>query len=217
MKLIDIIKGLEEYDSATVQNALMTIDSYDNEQLDYSSPELKSYYLGPKPVVGIAVTCKVTPLHEPKSKLDWDEYYDKINQSNLPVIGVIVDIEKNKGRGAVMGDGMALKHKALGAVGVINGGSIRDSSGIAAAEMPVWATGRVPGHGPFNLIETQTDVEVGDLVIKPGDLLIGDSDGITRIPEDLAEITLKKCKEVREFESKIFKELKKKISSMKEK
>ena len=107
-----------------------------------------------------------------------------------------------------MGDGMALKHKALGAVGVINGGSIRDLPGIAAAEMPVWATGRVPGHGPFNLIETQTDVEVGDLVIKPGDLLIGDSDGITRIPEDLAEITLKKCKEVREFESKIFKELK---------
>ena len=116
-----------------------------------------------------------------------------------------------------MGDGMALKHKALGAVGVINGGSIRDLPGIAAAEMPVWATGRVPGHGPFNLIETQTNVEVGDLVIKPGDLIIGDSDGITRIPMDLAELTLKKCKEVREFETKIFEELKKKISSMKEK
>ena len=129
----------------------------------------------------------------------------------------VVDIEKNKGRGAVMGDGMALKHKALGAVGVINGGSIRDLPGIAAAEMPVWATGRVPGHGPFNLIETQTDVEVGDLVIKPGDLIIGDSDGITRIPMDLAELTLKKCKEVREFETKIFEELKKKISSIKEK
>ena len=42
MELIDIIKGLEEYDSATVQNALMTIESYDNEQIDYSSPELKS-------------------------------------------------------------------------------------------------------------------------------------------------------------------------------
>ena len=54
--------------------------------------------------------------------------------------------------------------------------------------MPVWATGRVPGHGPFNLIETQTDVEVGDLVIKPGDLIIGDSDGITRIPLSLIHI-----------------------------
>ena len=217
MELIEIIEGLKKYDSATVQNAMMTIDSYDKEQIDYSSPELKSYHLENGTVVGVAVTCKVTPLYEPKEKLDWDEYYDLIDKSDLPVVGIIVDIEKNKGRGAVMGDGMALKHKALGAVGVINGGSIRDLPGIAAAEMPVWATGRVPGHGPFNLIETQTNVEVGDLVIKPGDLIIGDSDGITRIPMDLAELTLKKCKEVREFETKIFEELKKKISSMNEK
>ena len=195
----------------------MTMDNYDKEQIDNSSPELKTYYLGPKPVVGIAVTCKVTPLYEPKNKLDWDDYYDQIDASDLPVIGVIVDIEKNKGRGAVMGDGMALQHKAFGAVGVINGGSIRDLPGIAAAEMPVWATGRVPGHGPFNLIETNTEVEVGDLIIKPGDLIIGDTDGITRVPMELAEEALKRCKEVREFESKIFEELKKKISSIKEK
>ena len=70
MNLSKIIKGLADYDSATVQNALMTMDNYDKEQIDYSSPELKSYYLGPKPVVGIAVTCKVTPLYEPKNKLD---------------------------------------------------------------------------------------------------------------------------------------------------
>ena len=217
MNLKEIIEGLIEYDSATAQNALMTMDEYDKEQIDYSSPDLKSYYLGSKPIVGIAVTCKVTPLYEPKKKIDWDHYYNEIESSELPVIGVIVDIEKNKGRGAVMGDGMALKHKALGAVGVINGGSIRDLPGIAAAEMPVWATGRVPGHGPFNLIEAQTKVEVGDLIINPGDLIIGDSDGITRIPMHLADEILFRCKQVREFESKIFDELRKKISSIEEK
>ena len=93
MNLSKIIKGLADYDSATVQNALMTMDNYDKEQIDYSSPELKSYYLGPKPVVGIAVTCKVTPLYEPKNKLDWEDYYAQIDASDLPVIGVIVDIE----------------------------------------------------------------------------------------------------------------------------
>jgi regulator of RNase E activity RraA len=110
-----------------------------------------------------------------------------------------------------MGDGMALKHKTLGAVGVINGGSIRDVPGISEVGMPVWATGRVPGHGPFNLIETQTEVEVADLIINAGDLLIGDTDGITSIPLDIAEETLLKCKEVRDFETKIFDELKKKL------
>ena len=99
MNLKEIIKGLIEYDSATAQNALMTMDEYDKEQIDYSSPDLKSYYLGSKPVVGIAVTCKVTPLYEPKKKIDWDYYYNEIESSELPVIGVIVDIEKNKAEG----------------------------------------------------------------------------------------------------------------------
>ena len=63
--------------------------------------------------------------------------------------------------------------------------------------------------GLFNLIEAQTRVEVGDLIINPGDLIIGDTDGITRIPMHLAEETLIRCKQVREFESKIFDELKK--------
>ncbi|MBC78748.1 MAG: hypothetical protein CL772_02995 [Chloroflexi bacterium] len=211
MELKEIIEGLKEYDSATVQNAMMTMEKYDKEQIDYSSPELKSLHLENGTVVGIAVTCKVTPLYEPKDKLDWDEYYDAIDQSDLPVIGVIVDIEKNKGRGAVMGDGMALKHKVLGAVGVINGGSIRDLPGISEVGMSVWATGRVPGHGPFNLIETQTEVEVGDLLIKPGDLIVGDTDGITRVPIEIAEETLKCCKEVRDFETGVFDELKKKL------
>ena len=179
----------------------MTMDNYDKEQIDYSSPELKSYYLGPKPVVGIAVTCKVTPLYEPKNKLDWDDYYDQIDASDLPVIGVIVDIEKNKGRGAVMGDGMALKHKALGAVGVINGGSIRDLPGIAAAEMPVWATGRVPGHGPFNAISLGENVEVSGLNVSEGDILVADADGITRVQEDILGDIIKVCEEDRKDEA----------------
>ena len=68
--------------------------------------------------------------------------------------------------------------------------------------MPVWGTGRVPGHGPFNLIETQTEVEVAGLKINSGDLLIGDTDGITRVPLDIAEETVKKSQEVREKETK---------------
>ncbi|NCG34591.1 MAG: hypothetical protein GWO78_01150 [Dehalococcoidales bacterium] len=211
MDIKEIINGLKEYDAATVQNAMIKIRGFVNESIDYTGPELKSYYIESKPVVGIAVTCKVTTLEEPKTKIDWDEYYNNIDASDLPVIGVIVDIEKEKGRGAVMGDGMALKHKTLGAVGVINGGSIRDVPGISEVGMPVWATGRVPGHGPFNLIETQTQVEVADLIINAGDLLIGDTDGITSIPLDIAEETLLQCKEVRDFETKIFDELKKKL------
>jgi len=212
-----IIRDLSEYDSATVQNAMILIRGFTSETQDYTGPSLKSFYLGQKSVVGIAITAKVTPLNKQKTVIDWDNYYDEVSKCDLPVIGVLQDIEKDKGRAAIMGDGMAHKHKALGAVGVIAEGSIRDLPGIIQAKCPIWGTGRVPGHGPFNLIETQTQVEVANLLINPNDLLIGDEDGITRIPIEIAEETLKVCEEVRLKESKVINEFKKKIINIKEK
>ena len=113
-----------------------------------------------------------------------------------------MDIEEDTGRAAIIGDVMAHMGKELGAVGMVAAGSIRDIPGIKKANMPVWGTGRVPGHGPFNLIETQTQVNVANLSIDSGDLIIGDEDGLTRIPIEIAEETLIKCEEVRQKESK---------------
>ena len=82
MDIKEIINGLKEYDAATVQNAMIKIRGFVNESIDYTGPELKSYYIESKPVVGIAVTCKVTTLEEPKTKIDWDEYYNNIDASD---------------------------------------------------------------------------------------------------------------------------------------
>ena len=114
---------------------------------------------------------------------------------------------------------MAHMAKTLGAVGMVADGSVRDIPGIKKANMPVWGTGRVPGHGPFNLIDTQIDVEVANLIIHPGDILIADEDGITRIPIDIAEETLEKCAVVREKETNMMKEteIKKKKKKKKKK
>ena len=217
MNINKLINDFKKYDSATVQNAMILIRGFTSETQDYTGPSLKSFYLGNKAVVGVAITAKVTPLKTQKNVIDWDNYYDEVAKCDLPVIGVLQDIEKEKGRAAIMGDGMAYKHKAIGAVGVIAEGSIRDLPGIIQAKCPVWGTGRVPGHGPFNLIETQTTVEVANLTINPNDLLIGDGDGITRIPLEIAEETLKVCEEVRLKETKVQNEFKKKIINTKEK
>ncbi|MEC7838121.1 MAG: hypothetical protein VX523_05330, partial [Chloroflexota bacterium] len=153
--------------------------------------------------VGIAVTGKVTPLNEPNSKIDFNDLYVNVKKSEFPVIVVLEDVEKEKGRAAIIGDVMANMARVLGAVGMVAEGSVRDIPGIKKANMPVWGTGRVPGHGPFNLIETQTSVVVSKLKIDPGDLLIADEDGITRIPLEIAEETLEKCEAVRKKESEM--------------
>lgn len=202
MYINKLINDFKEYDSATVQNAMILVRGYVDANFDYTSPDLKCYNFQ-NPVVGIAVTAKVTPLDEPKSKIDFNELYLNIKNSEYPVFAILQDIEEDNGRAAIIGDVMAHMGKALGAVGMVAGGSVRDIPGIKKADMPVWGTGRVPGHGPFNLIETQTQIEVAKLVIDPGDLIIGDEDGLTRIPLDIAEDTLIKCKVVREKEAKL--------------
>ena len=202
MDLNKIINDYKEFDSATVQNAMILVRGYVDANTDYTSPDLKSYNFD-KPIVGVAVTGKVTPLNEPSSKIDFNDLYGNIKKNDLPVIVVLEDVEKEKGRAAIIGDVMANMARVLGAVGMVAEGSVRDIPGIKKANMPVWGKGRVPGHGPFNLVETQTSVEVAKLKINPGDLLIADEDGITRIPLDIAEDTLIKCKVVREKEAKL--------------
>lgn len=205
MDLNKIINDYKEFDSATVQNAMILVRGYVDANTDYTSPDLKSYNFD-KPIVGVAVTGKVTPLNEPSSKIDFNELYGNIKKNDLPVIVVLEDVEKEKGRAAIIGDVMANMARVLGAVGMVAEGSVRDIPGIKKANMPVWGKGRVPGHGPFNLVETQTSVEVANLRINPGDLLIADEDGITRIPLDIAEETLQKCLEVRKKESEMMSE-----------
>ena len=205
MDLNKIINDYKEFDSATVQNAMILVRGYVDANTDYTSPDLKSYNFD-KPIVGVAVTGKVTPLNEPSSKIDFNDLYGNIKKNDLPVIVVLEDVEKEKGRAAIIGDVMANMARVLGAVGMVAEGSVRDIPGIKKANMPVWGKGRVPGHGPFNLVETQTSVEVANLKINPGDLLIADEDGITRIPLDIAEETLQKCLEVRKKESEMMSE-----------
>ena len=204
------LTALAEYDSATVQNARALIDGYVDAQIDYTGPDLQEMLPNPdgsgKPIVGIALTSTWTPLHEPAAEqdlMDRIEYLDAIAKSELPVIVAMQDIDKPARRGAIIGDGMAYNMRALGAVGAVVDGNARDLPGIQRANFSLWATGKVPGHGPFNLIEHGIPISVADMIVYPGDILVCDGDGVTRVPPDLADEVVLKCAEVREKEAKI--------------
>ena len=132
-------------------------------------------------------------------------FYDTINDETLPTIAVLKDVDSQIKRGAIIGDGMAYMMKSLGAVGAIVDGNARDIQGVKKANLDLWATGRVPGHGPFEMIEYDITLNVCDLLIKPGDILVCDDDGVTNVNPLLVKDTIKACYEVREKESKMHK------------
>lgn len=198
-----ILDTLAEYDSATVQNAGILVRGYIHEDNDYTDPSVREYVSsGDKPTVGYALTSTWAPLTEPdeinSNRID---YFDSIAKANVPVIVVQQDVDKPYGRGAIIGDGMAYQMKALGAVGALVDGNARDVPGIKQAGLPLWATGRVPGHGPFNMIDQNIEVVIANLKIVPGDILVCDADGATRVQVDIAADIAKMCAEVRTKES----------------
>ena len=202
-----VLESLAEYDSATVQNAGILVRGYVNEDDDYTDPSLREYVSpGVRPAVGYALTSTWTPLNEPPDHANGKkhaariEYFDSIARANVPIIVVQQDIDDPAGRGAIIGDGMAHQMKALGAVGALVDGNARDVPGINRAGLPLWATGRVPGHGPFNMIDHDIPVTVASLRIDPGDILVCDADGATRVPVDQAADIAKMCAEVRSRE-----------------
>ena len=206
----EVIDGLADYDSATVQNAAAIVyGGYVSEHIDYSGPDLKPYLWDVngtgKAVVGYAVTSTWMPLHGPSDDPnERSDLLDSIARANAPTIVVQQDIDIPSRRGAIIGDEMAHQMAALGAVSAVVDGNARDIPGINRAGLSLWATGRVPGHARFSFIDHGIPVDVAGLRIWPGDILVCDGDGVTRISVDVAADVLKQCAEVRERESKTF-------------
>lgn len=202
-----ILATLAEYDSATVQNAGILVRGYIPADEDYTDSRVHEYVSpGARPAVGYALTSTWTPLSgEQSDGYARTDYFDSIAKANAPVIVVQQDIDNPSGRGAIIGDGMAYQMAALGAVGALVEGNARDIPGIEQAGLPLWATGRVPGHGPFNMIEHDIPVTVASLHIAPGDILVCDADGATRVAIDEAADVAEMCAEVRAKEGALHK------------
>lgn len=196
-----ILSKLAEYDSATVQNAgIVARGGYVGAEMDYSGPGL-ARMVGSGVVVGYAVTGELSPITEPESYLDWNEFHDQIMYADAPVIVVLKDADPVPGRGAIIGDGMAYRFTAMGAVGAVVDGNARDVPGIEKAGLDLWATGKVPGHGPFHLLRHSGPVDIRGLKVSQGDILVCDGDGVTRVAIEDAKAVVEACMDVRGRES----------------
>ena len=199
-----ILDALRSFDSATVQNAAIFVRGYTPAEEDYSGPELRCMLPQTGTVAGYAMTAEKTVLRQVDDAAGNDAYYDSILRTDVPVIAVMVDIDDPPNRGAVWGDEMAHILAAMGVVGAVIGGCVRDVEGTGRAGCGLWATGRVPGHGPSSLVRHGKPVTVADLNIYPGDILVCDANGVTRITADIAADVVTMAEKVQAKEAATF-------------
>lgn len=105
---------------------------------------------------------------------------------------IVIDAGGMTGR-AIFGELMLTYCKSRGIAGVIVDGAIRDKDTISKMDIPVYARGITP-NGPYKNGpgEINTVISFGGQVVRPGDLIIGDEDGVIVVkPEEARELAEK--------------------------
>lgn len=88
----------------------------------------------------------------------------------------------------LFGHNMALYAHRLGVKGIIIDGSVRDSAALRAMPFPTFAVGSAPRAGVKRSAgSVNIPISCGGLVVSPGDLVVGDDDGVAVVPRALAE------------------------------
>ncbi|RAS92204.1 regulator [Priestia endophytica] len=106
---------------------------------------------------------------------------------------LVVDAKGDTYR-AIAGDFIVGMAKTLGIKGIVVDGVIRDLEGIKGLDFPVFCKGTtVAASGKAGKGELNVPISCGGVTISPGDLIIGDGDGVVVVPEAMEREVLDKA------------------------
>lgn len=90
---------------------------------------------------------------------------------------------------ARLGDMLTLRARKLGAAGVVLNAHVRDANGILELDIPAFAHGTYAYglQGRHNVVDYRCSITIGNVRIRPGDLIFGDGDGVCVIPHEAEE------------------------------
>lgn len=153
---------------------------------------------GPRPLrpagprmVGPAFTLRYIPAREDLDVLSVFQDYDhpqRLAVESVPAGAVLVIDSRGQTRAASLGEILATRLFRRGVAGVVTDGSFRDAAGIAAIDMPSFAAGASPTTNlvQHHAVDLQLPIGCGEVAVYPGDIMVGDDDGVVCIPRHLA-------------------------------
>jgi regulator of RNase E activity RraA len=185
-----VLEALARYDTPTLCNA-MEIVAPERRLMGYTTKPLVCPFPDLPPIVGYARTVAIrsvlaSGLSAAEQQARRIAYYEYVGTGHGPRISVIQDIDgADVGYGAFWGEVQSAVHKALGCLGVVTDGSIRD--------IPQWAPGFQalagsigPSHAYVHADSFGGEVRVAGMTVRSGDLIHADRHGAIVIPLDVA-------------------------------
>ncbi|MGX1793379.1 fumarylacetoacetate hydrolase family protein [Microbacterium sp. NPDC055312] len=141
-------------------------------------------------IVGTAKTLRFVPAREDLFKSHGGGYnaqkraFDAVGEGEI----IVIEARGDETTGT-LGDILALRARTRGAAGVVTDGGVRDFDAVAEIGLPVFSKGAHPSvlgrkHVPW---EFDVTIGCGGATVQPGDVIVGDGDGVIVIPAHLAE------------------------------
>ena len=141
-------------------------------------------------VVGTARTLRFVPNREDLFASHGGGYNAQKRAFDAVAEGEVLVIEARGETGSgTLGDILALRAHARGAAGIVTDGGVRDRDAVTAVGVPVYTSGAHPAvlgrkHVPW---DADLTIACGGATVQPGDIVVGDADGVLVIPPALAE------------------------------
>jgi regulator of RNase E activity RraA len=167
----------------------------------FSYPGLQLRTPASKPMVGYAATAKVSGWTKPtadQKDLLFDFFTDVL-ATQSPSIAVVEDIDERP-IGSFWGEVQATTFLALGAVGTLTQGGVRDLPEVANLGFHFFSTELMVARAESHIIAHACPVTISGMEVNPSDLIHADLHGAVVIPQEAAPDLAKVCRQVTEAE-----------------
>lgn len=181
------LQRLQEFSTPTLSNAIEVFKVRPCNE-GYMNASIRCLQPMSRPMVGYAVTGRFRCAEPaaPGEAASRYEYWKWLRTIPEPRVVILQDLDDPPGAGSFWGEIMAAIHRALGCVGTVTNGGVRDLPEVQALGFYCFAAHVLVSHAYVHLVDFGKPVKVGGVVVRPGELIHADAHGVLLIPRKVA-------------------------------
>ena len=179
----EVLEALRRYDTPTLANAIEEFDVRPRDE-GFANIDVRCMF----PELGVMVGYAATATIRARGRAQGDQaaLWSHVRSCPAPRVVVVQDLDEPPAHGALWGEVNASVFQALGCVGAVTDGSVRDLDEVRGIGFHFFARGAGVSHAYVRIESVGEPVRVGGLVIAPGDLIHADQHGVLLVPHEIA-------------------------------
>lgn len=195
------LEALTRWPTCAISNAIELFNIRPRNE-GFMLPEIKCVFPDLGPMIGYAVTAVITADSSEGPRIQAPDWWEQTQRLPGPKVVVIHDIDRPV-LGSFWGEVNSNIYKTLGCVGTVTDGSVRDLNEVKELGFHLFSSCISVSHAYVHLVEVNIPVQVGGLIVKPGDLIMGDQHGVISIPNEIARDVPRAAQLVEDWERRI--------------